>query len=104
MKTAIEIIAQSIAMHPTLYLESLQARAWEDSRYAASRENPAIKKSVMASFNAAMRACDLVRNENAQGFSDDMGAGIIALNIACKLQCLPHHVRTSAAVETWKSA
>ena len=98
---AIDIIARSIALHPTLFLESLQARAWEDSRYAATRESAAIKKSVLASFEAAMRACDYVRADESMPFKSDINAGIIALNIACKLQCLPVNVRTQAAIATW---
>jgi len=99
--TAVDIIARSIAMHPTLFLEALQARAWDDSRYAATHDNAAIKRAVLASFNASMRACDMVRAENPHGFACDMGAGIIALGIACKLQCLPPHIRTQAAVVQW---
>lgn len=99
--SATDIIACSIAMHPSLFLEALQTRAWEDSRYAATRESETIKKSVLASFEAAMRACDYVRAGEHMPFKSDMNAGIIALNIACKLQCLPAHVRTQAAIATW---
>jgi hypothetical protein len=98
---AIDIIARSIAMHPSLFLESLQTRAYEDSRYAATRESETIKKSVLASFEAAMRACDYVRADESLPFKSDMSAGIIALNVACKLQCLPAHVKTQAAIATW---
>jgi len=100
--TAVDIIARSIAMHPTTFLEALQDRAWEDSAYAALRDNAAIKRAVMASFDAAIRACDMVRDEDSAGFADDMGAGIIALNTACKLQCLSPHIRTQAAVTQWE--
>lgn len=99
--SAIDIIARSIAMHPSLFLETLQTRAYEDSRYAATRESETIKKSVLASFEAAMRACDYVKSDESAPFKSDMSAGIIALNIACKLQCLPAHVRTQAAIATW---
>ena len=98
---AIDIIARSIAMHPSLFLEALQTRAWEDSRYAATRESETIKKSVLASFEATMRSCDYVKSDESAPFKSDMSAGIIALNIACKLQCLPAHVRTQAAISTW---
>lgn len=101
---AIEIIQKSVDMHPTLFIESLQTRAWEDSKYAATRESAAIKRPVMASFNATMRAIDHVKNDNVSAFRDDMGAGIIALNIACKLQCIPPHVRTSVAVDLWEES
>jgi hypothetical protein len=99
--TAVDIFARAIAMHPTTFLEALHARAWDDSRYAATRDNAAIKRAVMASFDASIRACDMVRAENPHGFACDMGAGIIALGIACKLQCLPAHIRTQAGVTQW---
>lgn len=103
MLNAIEIIERSIAMHPSLFIEALETRAWEDSRYAASRENLAIKKSVLTSFEATHRAIDAIKLESVNCLKSDMSAGIIALNVACKLQCLPAHVRTQAAIETWES-
>jgi len=99
--TAIDIISRSMAMHPTLLLESLQDRMWQDSKYANTRESVAIKRAVMASFEATNRACDIVKSESVEAFESDMSAGIIALNIACKLQCLPGHIRTQAALMTW---
>jgi hypothetical protein len=98
---AIDIIGRSMAMHPTLFLECLQSRAGEDACYAASRDNPRIRESVMASHHATSRAIAVVDCGAADDFAADMGAGIIALNVACKLQCLPPHIRTSAAIETW---
>ena len=103
MTNAIEIIERSITMHPSLLIEALESRAYEDSRYAATRENSAIKKSVLASFEATHRAIDAIKLENVDCLKNDMSAGIIALNVACKLQCLPAHVRTQSAIETWES-
>ena len=99
--TAIDILQRSIDMHPSCLIERLQTRAYEDSRYAATRENPAIKKSVLASFEATMRAIRYIESGHAAPFIDDMGAGIIALSEACKLQCLPHYKRTETAVALW---
>jgi hypothetical protein len=99
--TALDIIARSIAMHPTTFLESLQSRAYEDSRYAATRDSTAIKRSVMASYEATMRACEYVDSERVEAFAGDMSAGIIALNVACNLQCLPAYMRTETAVAQW---
>ena len=101
MTSATDILTRSIEMHPSLFLESLQSRAYDDARYAATRESETIKKSVLASFEAAMRACDYVKLSEPEKFVTDMSAGIIALNIACKLQCLPSHVRTQAAIDAW---
>ena len=100
--TAVDIIARSIAMHPTTFLEALQSRAFEDSRYAASRDNADVKRAVLASFDAAMRACDMVRNEDSAGFAGDRCAGVIALNLAGKLQGLSLLVRTRAAMGQWE--
>ena len=99
--TAIDILQRSVDMHPSCLIERLQTRAYEDARYAATRENPAIKKSVLASFEATMRAIRYIESGHAAPFVDDMGAGVIALNEACKLQCLPPFVRTNAAVALW---
>lgn len=102
MKTnAINIISRSVSLHPSLLIESLQTRAYEDSKYAATRDNPRIKQSVLASYEATMRAIDYLDYDQLDRFKDDMGAGIIALNVACRLQCLPPHVCTQAAIETW---
>ena len=103
MKPAIGIISRSATMHPSLFIEALESRAYEDSRYAASRDNPRIKQSVMASFEATHRAIDAIKLDELEKLVDDMGAGIIALGVACKLQCLPPHVRTQAAIDTWES-
>ena len=99
--SATGILQRSIDLHPSTFIERLQTRAYEDSRYAASRENPAVKKSVLASFEATMRAIRYIESGHAAPFVDDMGAGIIALNEACKLQCLPHYMRTETAVALW---
>lgn len=99
--TALDIIARSVAMHPSLFVEALQARQTEDMRYAAGRENEAIARSVKASAYAAGRAMAYIEAEQLPSFEGDMGAGVIALNIACKLQCLPPHTRTAAALRTW---
>jgi len=98
---AINIIDRSLAMHPSLLIEALQTRAYEDSKYAATKDNPRIKQSVVASYEATMRAIDYLDHNQIERFEEDMGAGIIALNVACRLQCLPPHVRTQAAIETW---
>ena len=98
---AIQIIARSITCHPTTFAEFLQSRIDQDVAYAASRDDKATRQAVDASMKAASRAIYHVLHGTAQDFAGDMGAGIIALNIACKLQCLPHHIRTSAAVTTW---
>lgn len=102
--TAIQIIQRSMTCHPTTFSESLQSRIDQDCAYAMTRDDKATRQAVDASMKAASRAIYAVLHGKAEDFASDMGAGIIALNIACKLQCLPAYVRTSAAVKTWESA
>lgn len=102
--TAIDVIKRSIVCHPSLFAEALNARQAEDNHYAAivhSENKPAVWNAIKASASAAQRACEYVESAEADPFESDMGAGIIALNIACKLQCLPAHVRTASALRTW---
>jgi len=102
---AIDVIKRSILMHPSLFREALVSANREDNRYAAivhetdKRTWNAVKGRAIASS----RAAEYVADEDAEAFGGDMAAGIIALNIACKLQCLPPHIRTAAAVRTWES-
>lgn len=103
--TALDIIARSIACHPSLFADALKARYYQDREYAATRQDEtATHRAVMASAKAAALAIEYVDRSDAEAFKDDMSAGIIALNIACKLQCLPAHVRTASALRTWEAA
>lgn len=104
--TAIEIIRRSILMHPSLFAEALNDRLRQDQEYKIGKIGRA-RKAVEATANATSRAISLVEAEDAEdaeAFAVDMAAGIIALNIACKLQCIPPHVRTNAALRTWEQA
>lgn len=101
--TALDIIERSIVCHPSLFLEAVESRVNEDARYGSDKTG-AVKRSVDASMKAAMRAAQWISAEDETRFAHDMAAGIIALNIACKLQCLPPHIRTGAAVRTWETA
>lgn len=101
--SAREIIARSILMHPSLFAESLQARENEDRAYAASRDGRT-RQSAEASARAYQRARefagrdDLSEEERAACICAETGPAVVALNVACKLQCIPPHIRTAAAV------
>ena len=100
--TAIDIIKRSVTCHPSMFADMLRARMNEDKAYAASRPHEsAIKRAIDASAKATELAIGFVTNDMAEHFASHMGAGIIALNIACKLQALPPHIRTQAALRTW---
>lgn len=99
--TAVDILARSAACHPSAFREALETRAKTDTAYANAHENGAGKAAILASAAATQRAIAALDAGNIAALAADMGAGIIALNIACKLQCLPPHLRTAAAVAAW---
>jgi tRNA threonylcarbamoyladenosine modification (KEOPS) complex Pcc1 subunit len=101
--TAIDIITRSIVMHPSLFREALHARYEQDVAHMEGKEGTVLK-AVRASASAALRGITAIDHGDAEGLAGDMGAGIIALNVACKLQCIPPHVRTGAALRTWGDA
>lgn len=103
--TAHDIIKRSIIAHPTMFADMLRDRANEDYRYARDAINVRAAQGAKASGNAAMTAYHLIKEHNddpencASIICEDCGAMVIALNIAYKLQCLPPHIRTQAAVD-----
>jgi hypothetical protein len=103
--TAIDIIGRSILMHPSLFREALANSRADDNRYAAivHETDKRTWNAVKGRAGATGRAIEYVEDENAESFAADLSAGIIALNIACKLQCLPPHIRTAAALRTWEA-
>lgn len=103
---AIETIKQATrdVQNEMQLIAFLEKRAWDDAHYMATRENVAIKRSVQASFDATHRAIDAIKLGEIDKLKDDMGAGIIALNEACRLLDIPPHERTAIAVDTWGEA
>lgn len=102
--TAIDIIKRSALMHPSFFADHLALCLSNDLGYAAGHTNEAVRRSVQASARAYQRAIDALQADDVDRLTTDMGAGVVALNVACKLQCLPPHVRTAAALRTWPSA
>ena len=103
---ALDVLANSILMHPTLFAESCEASALEDRRYAAERRE--LFKRDRSPINRAESlefAADQARNSEsaacaAIAIMDRRATSwIAAFNIACKLQCIPAHVRTAFAVQ-----
>ena len=99
--TAVDILARSAACHPSAFREALETRAKQDNSWASMRPNGLARAAMISSAAATQRAIAALDAGNIAALAADMGAGIIALNIACKLQCLPPHLRTAAAVATW---
>lgn len=101
--SAVDIIALSVNAHPSLFREALitQASAHED--YEELSTNERAKQGARSSKLACLKVYDLIGNweltprECANLIVEETGPAAIALNVACKLQCLPPHVRTAAA-------
>jgi hypothetical protein len=101
-----DIIQRSLMMHPTLFIESLQTQAKTHREYAATCFVDGAKRGARAQERACERIIewaqrqDLNPEEQALAIvSDGCGPFVVALNAACKLQCIPPHERTAAAVE-----
>jgi hypothetical protein len=102
--TAIDVIQRSVTCHPSLLREAVENSRDEDFAYWATREpGSKIRQAVSARHMACQRALDILDRDDIEldMFKYDMGAGIIVLNLACKLQCLPAHARTASALRTW---
>ena len=65
------------------------------------------KRGAIAQAHACYRILEWLDNPNGLGVEElvtrcichECGPMVIALNVACKLQCIPAHERTAAAVE-----
>lgn len=101
--SAVDIIERSIIAHPSLFRESLIKQAEMHDDYSRLTTNPRARQGAEASKTACLNAYDFVGSdleprEAAEQICKKTGTAVIALNVACKLQCLPPHIRTAAAV------
>lgn len=105
MASALEIIARSIADHPTLFRASLVSQAETHDDYVTLRPNSPGARGAIASRDACLRAYDaigrddLAPNERAAMICRRCGDMVISLNVAAKMQELSPAVRTAAAVD-----
>lgn len=102
--TAVQIIARSIIAHPSLFRESLIKQAEMHDDYSRLATNARTAQGAEASKNACLTTYDFVgddelsNEERAAKICEKTGPAVIALNVACKLQCIPSHIRTAAAI------
>lgn len=101
--TAVDIITRSIVAHPTLFREALIEQADQHNDYSRLTHNDGARRGAVASAYACLRAYDLIGDgddarSRAETICQETGPAVIALNVACKLQCLPPHIRTAAAI------
>ena len=107
--TSADIIRRSIVAHPSLFREALINQAAIHDDYSQLTINARAAQGADASKLACLRAYDFVGcdnltdDERAAEICKDCGTMVVALNVACKLQCLPAHIRTAAAV-SWEDS
>lgn len=102
--TAVDIIERSLIVHPTLFREAVIKQAEQHADYQELTRDERARQGARASKNACFAIYDAINctvrseRERAQAIASETGPLVIALNIACKLQSLPNHVRTAALV------
>lgn len=101
--SAVDIIERSIIAHPSLFREALIKQAEMHDNYANLTTNESARRGAIASKSACLKAYDYIGDgddarSRAETLCDETGPAVIALNVACKLQCLPPHIRTQAAI------
>lgn len=107
--SARDIIRRSIVAHPSAFRDSLIAQAEMHDNYLQLSRNEAAKRGALTQKKACLLAYDIIGDdsqsddERADKIVANFSAGIIALNVAAKLQCLPPHVRTASALKQWES-
>lgn len=102
--SAVDIITRSIIAHPSLFREQLIRQAEIHDNYSLLTTNEQAAQGARSSRNACLNAYDTIGDcddeisdrERAEAICLNLGAAVIALNIACKLQCLPSHIRAHA--------
>jgi hypothetical protein len=102
--SAHDIIKRSIIAHPSLYRESLIKQAEMHDDYSKLSRDPRATQGAIAQKNACLKiydfvGADLSPDEAATEICRECGSMVVALNAAGKLQCLPRHLLTAAAVQ-----
>lgn len=100
MKNALQIITAAIAEKPADFETMVRGRMAQDAETAEGK-SVSVVRACMASYGACGRILHAMANDNVDALAYDMAAGIIALNIACKLQEIAPSQRTSAALAAW---
>lgn len=103
--SAADIIERSIIAHDSTFRDALIKQAEMHDDYSRLSTNPLGKRGAEASKRACLIAYDTAGDEDqtarerAESICMDTGTAVIALNVACKLQCIPPHIRTAAAIK-----
>lgn len=110
--SVIDVLARSIMLHPSLFAEACEREAHEDLRYIASRPDMprAASDGARARAAALQFAADSAREHESAAcaaiaiMERRAASWVAAFNVACRLLCVPAHVRTALAVKESESA
>lgn len=101
--SAMQIIERSIVAHPSAFYDGLIAQAEMHGDYSDLSQNLQAKQGATAQCRACLAICETLRLVphliGGSKEASEINTMIIALNAACKLQCLPPHIRTQAAIK-----
>lgn len=104
MATAQEIIAKAIGQGVDAFRAALIRQAEIHDDAAALTRNALARRGAEAARSACLAAYDIAggnrdnAGEAARWICQDIGQGVVALNVACRILDLPAHVRTQAAI------
>ena len=100
--TAVDVIQRSITCHPSLLRDALLSALAEDNKFAVARPHSReVRDAIESHAKAIRRDISLVDAEDAQAFAEDLGAGIVAFEIAARFNLVPRHCRTAMVARTW---
>lgn len=96
-QSARDIIARSIAMHPSLFIEMLTKQTQlHDEYFSSLTASLQGRQGAKTARDHCKAAAAMTRVGNIDGILSDSGPLFVALSVACKLQGLPPSVRTAA--------
>lgn len=101
--TLADICHRSAVLHSTLLAEALEIQAGEDTHFAANQANARTRSSILAHARHCQTGASAARTYDSSRDSwrlMPLGVQIVTANAAAKLQCLPRHVLTQAAIRT----
>ena len=85
-----DVIRRSMAMHPTLFAEAMEAAARTHGQYAASPIADRRAARIAAGcHDDCTQVADWIRDDDLAAIMAELRFWIPALNVAFRLQCIP---------------
>lgn len=88
-----DVIARSIALHPSLYAEELEGLARLHANFAAHCYDASAAQAAKGLSEDCELAARYAREQRTDRICEALGTLIPAFEAACKLQCVPRNLR-----------